>query len=192
MITTKTGDRGETSLYDGTRVSKDDARIELNGELDELNALLGLCKATAGQTEPYETVQRELMTVMAIVAEGYRHPAKADELAQRQNELMAAVERMEAEIRERTVGRRFSFVLPGRDPLDAALHMARTKTRTCERRLVSIIRMEQTSSPKVPASTKQSSHAAHHSSHEISLQPYTTLQTYLNRLSDFLFCLTVR
>ena len=45
MITTKKGDGGTTSLYDGTRVSKDDARIELNGELDELNALLGLCKA---------------------------------------------------------------------------------------------------------------------------------------------------
>ena len=43
-ITTKRGDYGQTSLRDGSRVSKDDARIELVGEMDELNALLGLCR----------------------------------------------------------------------------------------------------------------------------------------------------
>ena len=64
------GDRGETSLYDGTRVSKDDARVELNGEIDKLMALLGLCKVRSGSTDLFEKVQRDLMTVMAIVANG--------------------------------------------------------------------------------------------------------------------------
>ena len=85
-ITTKKGDQGSTSLYDGTRVPKDDARIELNGQLDELNALLGLCKAATGQSQPYETVQRELMLLMAVVARR-PDPAAADVLS-------AAVDRM--------------------------------------------------------------------------------------------------
>ena len=68
IITTKTGDHGTTSLYTGDRVEKDDMRIELNGEMDELNALLGLCKAQSGQQEPFETVQRQLTDVMTIVA----------------------------------------------------------------------------------------------------------------------------
>lgn len=153
-ITTKKGDQGSTSLYDGTRVPKDDARIELNGELDELNALLGLCKAATGQSQPYETVQRELMLLMAVVA---RRPdaAAADVLS-------AAVDRMEQFVRTATEGRRFDFVLPGRSLADAAIHMARAKVRTCERRLVALQR-------------------------EDVLPP--VLLVYLNRLSDFLFCL---
>ena len=153
-ITTKKGDQGSTSLYDGTRVPKDDARIELNGELDELNALLGLCKAATGQSQPYETVQRELMLLMAVVA---RRPdaAAADVLS-------AAVDRMEQFVRTVTEGRRFDFVLPGRSLADAAIHMARAKVRTCERRLVALQR-------------------------EDALPP--VLRVYLNRLSDFLFCL---
>ncbi len=153
-ITTKKGDQGSTSLYDGTRVPKDDARIELNGELDELNALLGLCKAATGQSQPYETVQRELMLLMAVVA---RRPdaAAADVLS-------AAVDRMEQFVRTATEGRRFDFVLPGRSLADAAIHMARAKVRTCERRLVALQRAD-------------------------ALPP--VLLVYLNRLSDFLFCL---
>ena len=49
-------------------MEKDDLRIELNGEMDELNALLGLCKAQSGQQEPFETLQRQLTDVMTIVA----------------------------------------------------------------------------------------------------------------------------
>lgn len=164
MITTKKGDHGETSLYDGTRVGKDDARIELNGELDEFNALLGLCKAVAGTPQPYEQVQRELMQVMALVANGYRDGRDADRRQSALDLLATAVGRMEAHIAQVSQGRQFDFVLPGQSLLDAHLHLARTKARTCERRLVSLARTQ--------------------------AQP-PILQTYLNRLSDYLFCLSL-
>lgn len=153
MITTKKGDQGQTSLYDGTRVDKDDLRIEVNGQLDELNGLLGMCKALSGAPEPYETLQRELMLLMAAVAG--RHDGLAT--------LQQAVSRMEAFIAEATRNIPFGFVLPGTSPLDAALHIARAKTRTCERRLVSL--------------------------HCTAAQP-SVLLVYLNRLSDYLFALT--
>ncbi|MGI6243758.1 MAG: ATP:cob(I)alamin adenosyltransferase [Prevotella sp.] len=171
MITTKRGDRGETSLYDGTRVNKDDARIELNGELDELNAMLGLCKAVTQQLEPYEQIQKELMIVMGIVANGYQARSDADALTRALHTLLVAIDRMEAYIKRETEGKKFNFVMPGRNLPDAALHLARTKTRTCERRLVTLSHLE--------GADKQQ-------------EEWTVLKKYLNRLSDYLFCLCNR
>lgn len=171
MITTKKGDMGFTSLHDGTRVGKDDARIELNGQLDELNALLGLCKAAAGQAEPYEQIQKELMTVMTVVAGGMCGDSRAAAWTESLDRLEQAVERMEICIREVTSGRKFDFVLPGRDIADAALHLARTKTRTCERRLVALMRQAEG---------------------EDAVSPYSVCLRYLNRLSDYLFSWCVR
>ena len=73
-ITTKRGDKGQTSLRDGSRVSKDDVRVELNGEVDELNALLGLCKAQSGQQKPFEDIQLQLMDFMAVIADNRTEP----------------------------------------------------------------------------------------------------------------------
>ncbi len=141
IITTKTGDHGSTSLYTGERVEKDDMRIELNGEMDELNALLGLCKAQSGQQEPFETLQRQLTDVMTIVASN----GKAEEgtlLA-----LQQSIDKMEAHIAEVGRHRHFTFLLPGRSVADATLHLARAKARTCERRFVTLNR--QMSFPEV-------------------------------------------
>lgn len=159
-ITTKRGDTGTTSLGDGTRVDKDDLRIELNGELDELSACLGLCKAATGQAEPYATVQRELMGLMALVAKPGRPLSPAAEA-----HVAEAVARMEREIdRLCQSAEPFGFVLPGSDLTDAALHMARAKARTCERRMVTLAKTE----PVAPA-----------------------MLAYLNRLSDYLFALAI-
>lgn len=156
IITTKTGDKGSTSLYNGQRVQKDDARIELNGEIDELNALLGLCKAAAGYKQPFEDIQHQLMDVMTIVANnGTARPETLDKLRQ-------SIDRMEARIAQAGQGRHFDFVLPGLNMADAAIHMARAKARTCERRMVTLTR-------------------------SMGLPPL--LLVYLNRLSDFLFAL---
>ena len=170
MITTKKGDQGETSLYDGTRVRKDDMRIELNGELDELNALLGLCKATTQRAEPFEKIQRELMSVMAIIANGYQHRPDVDALPRAIDVLQESLSQMETCIQEATRGKKFDFVLPGKSLADAALHLARTQTRTCERRLVSLASRETT---------------------EGNRHCYAILKKYLNRLSDFLFSLSI-
>lgn len=72
QIYTKTGDQGTTSLRGGQRVPKDDPRIEANGQLDMLNALLGLLPADALLSD----VQRELMVVMSHVAtpDGQQNP----------------------------------------------------------------------------------------------------------------------
>ena len=171
MITTKKGDGGETSLYDGTRVSKDDARIELNGELDELNAMLGLCKAVTQQAEPFEQKQKELMTVMGVVANGYQSSLGKDALSETLDTILKAINVMEDDIKRETYGKKFNFVLPGRDLADAALHLARTKARTCERRLVTLSNINSTDEQQYQ---------------------WSVLKKYLNRLSDYLFCLSIR
>lgn len=171
MITTKKGDGGETSLYDGTRVSKDDARIELNGELDELNAWIGLCKATLQQTEPYEHIQRELMMVMAVVANGYQRSGATHDSAQVLDALEAATNQMEDMVMAASRSKQFEFVLPGKNEVDGLLHLARTKVRTCERRLVSVCHL--------------------HTADEQERR-WEVLKRYLNRLSDYLFCLCNR
>lgn len=156
-ITTKRGDHGQTSLRDGSRVSKDDARIELNGEIDELNALLGCCKVLTEQQHPFEDIQLELMDFMATIAENKPVP---DE--QRIVRLTEATARMEQAINGFSEGYKFRFVLPGLDTTDALLHLTRAKVRTCERRLSTLRRVQ-----TVPEE----------------------LSVYMNRLSDFVFCL---
>ena len=159
-ITTKKGDTGITSLADGTRVEKDHLRIELNGQLDELSAYLGLCKAASCQAEPYTTLQRQLMGFMAFVAKPAASLSASDE-----QRVKAAVAHMEQEMGQRLGDASpFDFVLPGRDLADAAMHLARAKARTCERRMVTLSKVE-----AVPP----------------------LLLTYLNRLSDYLFALAV-
>ena len=179
-ITTKGGDKGMTSLYDGTRVSKDDARIELNGELDELSAYLGLCKATTHQSEPYSSIQRELMIVMAMVAGKGSSTRIVSEKTQEQEHqqvasLDAAIVKMEAFIHEQTDGKRFDFVLPGRDIADASLHIARTKARTAERLWVAMNK-EMSQQNEVEIDDNDS---------------LVIIGKYLNRLSDYLWCLTI-
>ena len=73
QIYTKTGDEGQTSLRDGVRVPKDDLRIETNGQIDQLNAQLGVVRSMLDETQDVAalqlilTVQRELMTVMSHI-----------------------------------------------------------------------------------------------------------------------------
>jgi cob(I)alamin adenosyltransferase len=176
-VTTKTGDRGITSLLNGERVSKDDLRIEFNGEMDELNALLGLCKATLGECDRIETVQRELMIIMSLVARatGVDKPVaeKEESVLAQLEQITASTEQMERYVMEHTAHRSFDFVLPGRNLADAALHLARTKVRTCERRWVSLRRAQAVSIPEGTTWWKMSE----------------VIGVYLNRLSDYLFCM---
>lgn len=75
-IYTRTGDSGETGLFDGTRVSKADARVAAYGEVDELNASLGFCRADAGLdaqlASMLEHIQRDLFALGSRLAD----PAK--------------------------------------------------------------------------------------------------------------------
>ena len=139
-IYTRTGDEGDTSLFDGTRVRKDDARVDAYGEVDELNAWLGLARSSLHEGDldgELAHIQRDLFAVGAQLAD------PADKLAARVTKAVVAdadVTRLEQLI-DRCEGelsplRR--FILAGGAPAGAALHVARAVCRRAERRIVAL------------------------------------------------------
>jgi cob(I)alamin adenosyltransferase len=139
-IYTRTGDTGETSLFDGTRARKDDARVDAYGEVDELNAWLGLARASHLDTaldEELVTIQRDLFALGAQLADpggklaprvtkaviGDDHVVRLEELIDRLEEQLPPLRR---------------FILAGGTPAGAALHVARTVCRRAERRMVAL------------------------------------------------------
>ncbi len=137
QIYTQTGDQGETSLRGGTRVPKDDLRIEVNGQIDHLNALLGLARASLPDDSAHRklisNIQTELMTVMSHVA---TPDDKVNPRPLHCEELIKCMERTIDNAKRAT-----GFVLPGKTQLSALFHVARTQTRTAERRLWSLSRI---------------------------------------------------
>src|SRR5919199_2533152 len=138
-IYTRTGDAGETSLFDGTRVRKHDPRVDAYGEVDELNAWLGLARASGLGDLDSEAVQiqRDLFALGAQLAD------PADKLAPRVTKaviaddhvrrLEALIDRLEAELPPLR-----RFILASGTPAGAALHVARTVCRRAERRMVAL------------------------------------------------------
>ena len=124
-IFTKKGDCGQTGLADGTRVDKNDTRIEANGCLDELNSILGIVRAMTRQemAEEVRMIQLDLMSVMTIVAGGHGDVSVLLEHTERFERIMSESESS------------FRFVIPGDSLVSAWLDMARAHARTCERRL---------------------------------------------------------
>jgi cob(I)alamin adenosyltransferase len=139
-IYTRTGDAGETSLFDGTRVAKSDPRVDAYGEIDETNAWLGLARASDLDGPLAQTIaglQHDLFAVGAQLAD------PADRLAPRVTKAIigdADVERLEQLIDrfEEELPPLRRFVLAGGAPAGAALHVARTVCRRAERRIVGL------------------------------------------------------
>jgi cob(I)alamin adenosyltransferase len=139
-IYTRTGDRGETSLFDGTRVRKSDPRIDACGHVDELNAMLGLARASgpdAALGRQLEVLQHDLFALGARLADPnakiagrVRKAALGDEDVRR---LETWIDAAEAELEPLR-----RFVLPGGSPAGAALHVARTLCRRAERHIVAL------------------------------------------------------
>jgi len=143
-IYTKTGDKGETALGDGTRVPKDHPRVAAYGCVDELNAALGLLLAhhpDASEAALIRDIQNDLFDVGAdlcvplepVEAASQRlrvQPAQAARLE-------AAIDRINAILAPLR-----SFVLPGGKPLAARCHLARTICRRAERDVVTLARTE--------------------------------------------------
>ncbi|HZU77140.1 MAG TPA: cob(I)yrinic acid a,c-diamide adenosyltransferase [Dehalococcoidia bacterium] len=159
-IYTKTGDRGETGLFAGGRVRKDDLRVEAYGCVDELNAVIGLVRVGLQDAEldaALRRIQAELFTLGADLATPLEaksaHIVRVDE---------AMVERLEHEIDryDAELQPLQNFILPGGSAAGAALHLARTVCRRAERRTVAL--------------------AQQAALNEAALR-------YLNRLSDWLF-----
>jgi len=137
---TRTGDAGQTSLYDGTRVSKADPRIDAVGHVDELNALVGIVRAIgvdAGIDEWLAQIQRDLFAVGARLADpAERIAARVEKAAMTQDDV-ARLERWIDEAESALTPLRH-FVLPGGCPAAAALHHARTVCRRAERQVVAL------------------------------------------------------
>ena len=139
-IYTKTGDSGETSLFDNSRVSKADARVDAYGDVDELNACLGAVRAAgidADIADLLASIQKELFAVGARLADPSSRIAgrvtKAAVTDADIHRLEGAIDRLEAELPPLR-----KFILPGGSGAGAQLHLARTVCRRAERRVVGL------------------------------------------------------
>jgi cob(I)alamin adenosyltransferase len=159
-IYTRAGDAGETSLGDGSRVSKLDCRIAAFGTVDELNSLLGLVLAadpSTGIRDVLARVQNELFDVGADVSVPFGIADRLRITPEQVVALEADCDRFNADLPELR-----SFVLPGGSELSARLHVARATSRRAERDVLD-------------------------ASEQVEINPLVI--AYLNRLSDLLFIL---
>ena len=161
-IYTRGGDRGETSLGDGTRVEKHDLRVAAYGTVDEANAAIGLARlhAEGGTDETLSRIQNDLFDLGGDLCTPEQENPKYPPLRMTAGQ----VERLEREIDalNAELAPLKSFVLPGGSPTAAALHLARTVTRRAEREMTLLAQRE-------------------------AVNPEAL--RYINRLSDLLFVL---
>lgn len=142
-IVTKTGDKGETSLMYGRRVSKNDPRVEAYGAVDELTAALGLARATATDDAVKREIlgiQKDLINVMGELAtlpddmDRYRK----DGFVVTNAEPTARLEKAVIELEKDKSLYPKDWVIPGANAASAALDLARTAARRAERRVVGL------------------------------------------------------
>lgn len=128
-IYTRGGDRGETSLGDGSRVSKTEARVEAMGDVDELNSLVGLVLAAERAPEILLRIQNELFDVGADLA------TPESDGRQRLRVTQDMIDRLErdCDVANAQLEPLKSFVLPGGSELAARLYVARAVCRRAER-----------------------------------------------------------
>ena len=135
-IYTKTGDNGTTSLIGGERVKKFDERVEAYGSVDELTSFIALLcdmlredERTEHMTEELEDIERQLMSVAALLAVGKGGEGKVMPIAaERIEELERAIDRMQAELPQIT-----KFTIPGGHRMVSLCHVCRTVCRRSER-----------------------------------------------------------
>ena len=139
-IYTKTGDAGETSFFDGSRVSKADQRVEAYGEVDELNACLGAARAACREADLRDAlaaIQQQLFAVGARLADpSVKIAGRVTKVGVREDE----VERLERliDLLETELPPLRRFILPGGGEAGAWLHVARTVCRRAELRVVGL------------------------------------------------------
>jgi len=134
-VYTKSGDAGETSLVDGSRVSKADPRVAAYGDVDELNSWLGLTRLSLGDEsldEILATIQNELFILGADLATPF--PLAVPRIDESHIAgIEASIDRLMSELEPLR-----EFILPGGSPAAAHLHVARTIARRAERLVVSL------------------------------------------------------
>lgn len=163
-IYTKKGDKGTTGLFGGSRVSKDDVRIECIGTLDEANSTIGLLRVKLGNDHAWQSnlhrIQKDLMDMMSHLARP--SDAKKENKNPMPVDGAAFCEEWIDTLEAAMTSPSDYFLLPGGNEVSALCHVARTQMRRGERRLVSLIRTDEV--------------------HE-------AIPAYINRLSDLFFTL---
>jgi cob(I)alamin adenosyltransferase len=168
-VYTKTGDKGETGLVSGNRTSKSDIRIDLYGELDELNSRIGVsCSKLSQDLEFQQTVNFLHHIQSAIFDLGSNLACEVENrdkynLPQISDEFIGDVE-LEIDKMDSTLPPIQNFILPGGTVTAASIHMCRTNARTVERKLIGYFN---TTKEELPQNSV----------------------IFLNRLSDYFFVL---
>ena len=136
---TRGGDKGQTSLVGGGRVSKSDPRVDCYGTVDEANSMLGLAYAQTDNEYIRATVRKIQGRLFAVGAElASDSPETAAALKGNISEEDVAFLENVVDTCTLTTGKQTHFVIPGVDPASAALHVARTIVRRAERRMVEL------------------------------------------------------
>ena len=139
-IYTKTGDAGDTSLFDGTRVSKTDPRVVAYGDVDELQACLGVARAAslpADLDEMCVTLQRDLFALGARLADPAHKIAKRVEKIVINDDSVARLEGW-IDTLDTEIPQLRHFILSDGSAAGAALHFARTVCRRAERSILAL------------------------------------------------------
>lgn len=161
-IYTKTGDKGQTSLVGGSRISKSDLQVECYGTIDEANSMLGLAYANTRHEyirSTVHTIQGRLFSLAAELASDAEGASKMKDLISEED--VSFLENVVDKCSE-TTGKMTGFVIPGVDSASSALHVARTFVRRAERRMVEL--------------------SGNHSIRQV-------LMRYVNRLSDAIYAM---
>ena len=166
-IYTRGGDKGETSLSDGSRVTKHDLRVKTFGTVDEVNAHIGL--ARQGIDNKLDAILSRIQNDLFDLGADLSRPIQSGSSGKELRIVQSQIDRLEIEIDEinASLNPLDSFILPGGKPSASHLHVARTVTRRAERLLTELI-MEDNNLNKT--------------------NPLAAI--YLNRLSDHLFVLS--
>jgi cob(I)alamin adenosyltransferase len=157
-IYTKTGDKGETALGDGTRRPKHDLRIHAYGTVDEANAAIGLARlyAEAELNLTLGRIQNDLFDLGADLStpqDGRRGEARLRIIDSQVERLEREIDLMNAALKPLD-----SFVLPGGTPAAAFLHLARTIVRRAERLMVELAQSEKVSPAAIRYANRLSDH----------------------------------
>jgi cob(I)alamin adenosyltransferase len=190
-IYTKTGDKGETSLIGGTKVSKADTRVDVYGTIDELNASIGVAlnHLEAGHNKDFlSNIQKDLFKLGNIFATDW---GKFD--ASKMSINLEDIEALEKEIDtlSKDLPPLSDFIMPGGTPAQAHLHLCRTIARRAERLAVSFYEEYShfyTFDRDIPNEILQPQSITKPSAKK-EVEYLSIAIKYLNRLSDYLFVL---
>ncbi len=137
-IYTKTGDKGQTGLFSGKRVSKASFRMEAIGTVDELNSVIGFTISNIKNQK--SNITKELIEIqkdLFVIGSALANPSQKISLLKRVKEFENLIDRMTKELSPL-----FNFILPGGGVAGSTLHIARTIARRAERRIVSLLEKE--------------------------------------------------